>query len=656
MNDKIKNLKRGMIVLLIIEAGLLAFLYASFRVDIMMAVFILISETAIVFFLFERFSDLSREQSEGVKQVLGKAAGEAYLTGEVGMIIYDDNYVITWMSELFINRKINRIGTKVLTWIPEADDLISGKEDTAFVQLDNRIYEMHRNEDAPMIFFKDVTELTEYKEKYHDEHIVIGAASLDNYDESTAYGDETEEAAVNTAVRTPLLEYCSAHGIFTKRLSSSRYLLILDEKIFSDLAADHFSILGKVRKSAQKQDMIITLSMAFARGTSDFEKLDQMVNNLMDLAQTRGGDQVAMQTYGEDVKYFGGSTEAAKKRSRVRVRVMSHALRDLMMRSGNIIICCHKTADFDCIGSAMCLARMAESLHKPAVIIARTGGIEEKLAAALKENSDDINNEVTFVTESEALNHLNENTLVIMTDHHNVKQSNGAKVLESAKRVVIIDHHRRSTEMGVKPILVYIEAGASSTCELLTEMLMYVSSTTEISPLTATIMLTGMIVDTQTWRVRTGARTYDAASELKEMGADSNKAYGWLKDSFEDFALKAQVALNSERYNNGIVIATVKDRALTRSMMSQVADSLLRIQGVQGAFVIANDDDNESAISARSDGHINVQVIMENMNGGGHMTAAAVQRPKCSLDDLKEELLGAIDDYNKEDEMDESNS
>ena len=645
-----------MIVLLIIEAGLLAFLYASFRVDIMMAVFILISETAIVFFLFERFSDLSREQSEGVKQVLGKAAGEAYLTGEVGMIIYDDNYVITWMSELFINRKINRIGTKVLTWIPEADDLISGKEDTAFVQLDNRIYEMHRNEDAPMIFFKDVTELTEYKEKYHDEHIVIGAASLDNYDESTAYGDETEEAAVNTAVRTPLLEYCSAHGIFTKRLSSSRYLLILDEKIFSDLAADHFSILGKVRKSAQKQDMIITLSMAFARGTSDFEKLDQMVNNLMDLAQTRGGDQVAMQTYGEDVKYFGGSTEAAEKRSRVRVRVMSHALRDLMMRSGNIIICCHKTADFDCIGSAMCLARMAESLHKPAVIIARTGGIEEKLTAALKENSDDINNEVTFVTESEALNHLNENTLVIMTDHHNVKQSNGAKVLESAKRVVIIDHHRRSTEMGVKPILVYIEAGASSTCELLTEMLMYVSSTTEISPLTATIMLTGMIVDTQTWRVRTGARTYDAASELKEMGADSNKAYGWLKDSFEDFALKAQVALNSERYNNGIVIATVKDRALTRSMMSQVADSLLRIQGVQGAFVIANDDDNESAISARSDGHINVQVIMENMNGGGHMTAAAVQRPKCSLDDLKEELLGAIDDYNKEDEMDESNS
>lgn len=656
MTEKVKSLKRIMIWILLGETAMLVGLYVAIHFDVLAAVFILISEAAIIFFLFEKFQEISEEQSVGVKNILGNAAGEAFISGGVGMIQYDDDYVITWMSELFQTRNINRVGTKVLTWIPEADDLISGKEDTAYVQLDNRMYELHRKEDEPILFFKDVTELTEYKEKYHDERIVIGAASLDNYDENNSYGDESEEAAINTNVRTPLLEYCEAHGIYTKRISSSRYLLILDEKIFSDLAADHFSILGKVRKAAQKQDMVITLSMAFARGTSDFGQLDTMVTNLMDLAQTRGGDQVAMQTYGEDVKYFGGSTEAAEKRSRVRVRVMSHALRDLIMRSSNVIICGHKMADFDCIGSAICLARMAESLHKPAVVIAKTGGIEEKLSAALKENADAISAEVDFVTESEAMNHLSDNTLVIMTDHHNSKQSNGSKVLENAKRIVIIDHHRRSTEMGVKPVLVYIEAGASSTCELLTEMIPYVSSTMELTPLNATLMLTGMIVDTQTWRVRTGARTYDAASELKELGADSNKAYGWLKDSFEDFALKAQVAVNSERYPNGIVIAIVKDRQLTRSMMSQVADSLLSVQGVQGAFVIANDDDNESAISARSDGHINVQVIMENMNGGGHMTAAALQRPKCNLDDLKAELLGAIDDYNKEDEADESDS
>lgn len=445
MNEKFNGLKRIMIIVLIVEAAILVALYASLHFDVMVPALFLISEAAIVFFLFEKYQEYSEEQSVGVKNVLGNAAGEAFITGEVGMIIYDDDYVITWMSELFKVRNINRIGSKVLTWIPEADDLISGKEDTALVQLDNRTYEMHRKEDEPMIFFKDVTELTEYKEKYHDEHIVIGAASLDNYDENNSYGDEMEEGAVNAAVRTPLLEYCDAHGIFTKRLSSSRYLLILDEKIFSDLAADHFSILGKVRKSALKQDMVITLSMAFARGTSDFGQLDQMVTNLMDLAQTRGGDQVAMQTYGEEVKYFGGSTEAAEKRSRVRVRVMSHALRDLMMRSSNVIICGHKTADFDCIGSAICIARMAESLHKPAIIIAKTGGIEEKLAAALKENADEVNKEVNFVTESEAMNHLSDTTLVIMTDHHNIKQSNGSKLLENAKRVVIIDHQDRKS-------------------------------------------------------------------------------------------------------------------------------------------------------------------------------------------------------------------
>lgn len=656
MNEKINNLRNFVIIVLLVEVAVLIFLAMSLHFDILIAAFIVVFEAVLMFYLLEKFKDYSKQQAEGVKNVLGNASGEAFLTGGVGMIIYDDNYVITWMSELFTSREIDRVGMKVLNWIPEADDLLSGKEDTAYVQLDEKIYEMHRKEDEPMIFFKDVTELTEYKEKYHNEHIVIGMASLDNYDENSTYGDEMEEAAINTAVRTPLLEYCSSHGIFTKRLSSSKYLLILNEKIFSDLAADHFSILGKVRKTTQKNEIIITLSMAFARGTGDFEELDQMVTNLMDLAQTRGGDQVAIQTSGEEVKYYGGSTEAAEKRSRVRVRVMSHALYDLIMRSSNVIICGHKTADFDCMGSAICLARMAESLHRPAYVIAKTGGIEEKLAKALKENEEAINEEVNFVTEGEAMNHLRDTTLVIMTDHHNSKQSNGAKVLENAKRIVMIDHHRRSTEMGVKPILVYIEAGASSTCELVSEMIPYVSNNVEISSLSATIMLTGMIVDTQSWRVRTGSRTYDAASALKELGADSSKAYGWLKDSFDDFALKAQVAVNSERYENGIVIATVKDRVLSRSMMSQVADTLLGVQDVQGAFVIANDGDNESAISARSDGHINVQVIMENMNGGGHMTAAAVQRPKCNLDDLKQELLDAIDEYNKEDETDESNS
>ena len=498
--------------------------------------------------------------------------------------------------------------------------------------------------------------MNKYRGKYNEEHVVLGLASFDNYEESTMYADDADIANINATIRTPLNEYFQQYGVFLRRLNNNRYLLVLNERIYREIAADRFSILNIVRKASQKAEVSITLSMAFAKGSSNFAELDETVTKLMDLAQTRGGDQVAIQVVGEDVKYFGGSTEAAEKRSRVRVRVMAHALRDLIQHSSNVIICGHKNADFDCIGSAICLSKMASAFNKPVSIIAKTGGIEEKLEAAMKENEQELAEGVTFVTEGEAINQLKDDTLVIMTDHHNILQSNGAKLLEMAKRIVVIDHHRRSTDMGIKPILIYIEAGASSTCEILTEMIPFVSSKVDISELEATFMLAGMTIDTRKWRERTGVRTYDAASALRKLGADPQVAYDYLKDTYEEFALKSAIMNASESYPDGIVIAAVENEKITRSIMSQVADSLLSIQDVKAAFVIAQDKSTGiNSISARSNGEINVQAIMEAMHGGGHMTAAATQRKDATVKELKEELINIIEQQKKEAE-DESNS
>ena len=657
MRQKISSLKQIMFILVAAQLLAVAFFGFGLKRDVMLPMIIIAIEAAALFYLFYRFENIFEEQSIGVKNMLGNTAREAYLSGGIGILIYDDDYVVTWMSELFADRGIDRVGNRLLTWIPEADDLISGKSDTAVVTLDDRIYEIRRMEDAQIIIFKDITELSTYKERYNNEHIVIGMLSFDNYEESTQYLDESEVSAVNVAVRTPVNEYCAKYGILARRLNNhNRYLLVLNEKIFNDLVADHFSILAKVRKAAQKMDVSITLSMAFARGTSDLREMDEMVSNLMDLATTRGGDQVAVQVAGGDVKYFGGSSEAAEKRSRVRVRVMSHALRDLMENSSNIIICGHKTADFDCMGSAMCLSRMATALHKQSVIIAKTGGIEEKLEAAMKANEEDLKKEVIFVTEGEAINQLQENTLVIMTDHHNIRQSNGSKLLESAKKIVVIDHHRRSTDMGVKPVLVYIEAGASSTCELLTEMIPFVSRRTDISETIATFMLAGMIIDTQKWRVRTGARTYEAASELRKMGADPQLANDYLKDTYDEAVLKSTIMASSQKYPNGVMIAPVKEKGVSRSLISQVADNLLGVQGVNAAFVIADDERGDTCISARSNGSVNVQRVMEMMGGGGHLSAAALQRPHSSVEALQKELIDTLSEYFEEEKTDESNS
>ena len=655
MRQKINRLKRLVMILIAVQAAILAFLW-FLKFNVLVGCIILLAEAIGSLLLFDYIQNTVEEETTGVKQMLGSTARQAYLTGGIGIVIYDDNYVITWMSELFAERGIDRKGHKLLTWVPEADDLISGKTDTATVRLDERNYEIRRSEDSQIIFFRDITELSTYRDKYADEQLVIGMANFDNYDESVQYADEADTSAITTAVRTPLVDYCNQYGILAKRLNNhNKYLLVLNEKSFAKIAADHFSILSRVRKAAQKLDVSITLSLAFARGTGDLLELDEMVANLMDLAQTRGGDQVAVQKAGEEVKYFGGSSEATEKRSRVRVRVMSHALRDLIQQSSNVIICGHKNADFDCIGSAICISRICSALHKQSCIIARTGGIEEKLDGAMKENDALLKQEVNFVTEGEALNQLKDQTLVIMTDHHNVRQSNGAKVLENAKRVVVIDHHRRSADMGVKPVLIYIEAGASSTCELLTEMIPYMSPRTDISDIDATFMLAGMIIDTQKWRVRTGSRTYDAASVLRKYGADPQMAYDWMRDTFDEFSLKSMAMACAERFDRGVIVAPIKEKNITRSLMSQVADTLMGIQGVEASFVIAQSG-SDICVSARSGGRINVQRIMESMGGGGHMTAAAVQKPKTTVDAVKAELLAAADRYFKEETEDESDS
>ncbi|MBR2767309.1 MAG: DHH family phosphoesterase [Solobacterium sp.] len=648
MHKRINSLRRILIAVLVAEAALLFLFRAGLEKGIMTATIMLIIQAVLFFYVLDRVETFMKEQSEGVQEILGSTARDAFLFGETGMITYDDDYVINWMSDLFQERGIDRVGYKLLSWLPEADPLISGSDETTQVQLDDRTYLITRKPDEPVILFRDITEERNARLSYEEGQPVVGIAALDNYDESTQYEDDATVANINTAVRTPFTDYCREKGILFKRISNSRYYMFLNEKMFSDLAADHFSIVNTVRKQAQKQDVSITLSMSFARGSNRYGELDEIVTKLMEIAQNRGGDQVVVQKVGEDVKYFGGSSEAAEKRSRVRVRVMGHTLRELISRSSNVIICGHRNMDFDCVGAAIGMARAAQSLHKQTCIIEKTGGVEEKLSAVLKENSDELKEEVHFVTENEALNQLQANTLVIMVDHHNAKQSNGSKVLESAKKVAIIDHHRRTAEMGVQPVLVYIEAGASSACELITEMFPYISPRVEISELDANIMLAGMMIDTNRFHVRTGSRTFEAAGALRKMGADPMKVDEFLKDTYDEFTLKATCMSLAKRHDHGVITVPYTNMALSRSLMSQVADRLLDIQDVDAVFVLANDTDGETAISARSNGKVNVQLIMEKMNGGGHMTAAAMQRKRCSIDDLEKELLSRVDEYFEE--------
>ena len=643
MKEKLSQIQRMAAIVIGFELIVTIALGTVFKMTIWPMILVIVVEVVLLVWCFDYLEKSALEETTTIERVLGKSAMDGYRLAKLGMVVYDENYVVIQMSDLFKDLGIDRIGYKLLSWIPEANDLLSGAADISYVSLDGRVYELTRQEEEPIIFFKDVTDLNQLKDQLKQEKIVIAIAHFDNYEESTLYADEGDIAFINASIRTPLNVYAQEHKMFLRRLSNNRYLMVLNEKIYEELVEDKFSILRTIRKAANAVDVSITLSMAFAKGTSNFLELDEMVTKLLDLAQTRGGDQVAIQTKGEEVQFFGGSSEATEKRSRVRVRVISHALRDLILNSSNVIVAGHKDADFDCIGSALAVAKMTMSLGKDTSIIAKTGGLEEKVSAALEQHLSEFEEEgIHFISENEALNELREETLVIMVDHHNVQQSNGSKVEEQAKKVVIIDHHRRSSEMGVKPILMYIEAAASSANELVSEMIPYVAPKADISPLDASFMMAGMIIDTRQWRVRTGSRTYDAASIIRSYGGDPQVAYGYLKETYEEFQLKNQVMSNAERYEGGIVIALVSQKRISRSMMSQIADQILSVQGSEAAFVIANDEQGLSCISARSNGNVNVQRIMEKLGGGGHLSAAAVQRNDLSIVDLKTQLIQQI--------------
>lgn len=643
MNNWIDKLKWRGFVLVSAELVVVGLVGLFAHINIAFPLLVILVEGIILYLSVITFKKELNKYDHTIREYVEDGFEDVLLYGNTGLIMYNEDYVITFMSDLFKDYEIDRIGVKLLSWLPETDELISGKTDSVTLSLDDRVYEVHRKENQAVLLFKDITDTHNYQKAFEDEKIVVGVFNLDNYDDTIALEDDIVVNNINAVLRTAVMEYAKQFGVLIKRTNDhERFTAILTEKIYARLLEDKFSIMNKIRKEARELEVPITLSMSFARGSSDLHELDELAVQLMDLAQTRGGDQVATKKIGEDVKYFGGSSEAVEKRSRVRVRVMANTLRELINKSSNVIICGHKEADFDCMGAAIGLSRMVTCYHKKVCIIAKTGGVESKLREALKKNEDALKDRIKFVSESEALNQLEENTLVVMVDHHNLNQSNGGQVLEKAKRIAIIDHHRRSTDLMVHPMLVYIEPAASSTSELITEFIPYVSNRLDISEEEATIMLGGMIVDTNNFSKRTSFKTYDAASALRKLGASPQLVDEYLKDTYNEMELKNHILSKAEQVYPGIIVACVDNKNLTRTLISQAADQLMSIQNIKATFVIAKTSEDLTSVSARSNGSINVQVIMENMHGGGHMTAAALQRKNSSIQELKDELMNEL--------------
>ena len=646
MTNQYKKVKRLIWLVLVIELIALALSHWVLRLPFSLVNFVMVIVNLVLLIVFIEFSEEYHNQRIlTISKILGKDAQEAFLFGEVGLLTIDHNYEITWISELLYTRSYQVIGQKIMNWLPETKPLFNNEADVVQAMINDHIYQIRRKENGLTLYFKDITELSIVSRASENKQIVLGLIHFDNYEETTQYEEEQRIALIDSKIRQAVYIWANERGIFIKRLRNNRMLLVLNEMLFNQMVEEQFSILKFVREASSELDVAITLSMAFARNSLEFLELEEMVNGALALAQSRGGDQVAIKTYGEDVVYMGGNSEAVEKRSKVRARVMAQTLKELINQSSNVLILGHKEMDFDCFGAAVVLSRIVKSSGVPVSIVMH-GALEEKLSIAYHDKRELFQEQHHFVQEHETYSLINDKTLLVMVDHHLASQSTLPNLLEKVKKICVIDHHRRNQDFTFNPLLVYMETAASSTTEMIAELIPYQQRTIEMNADEANFALTGILIDTNRFRTRTGSRTFEVAALLKQYGADPIVCDNYLKENFQDFVLKAKMIQNLKRFDRGIVVASMPDdTAVSRAMISQAANRLIEVKEVEAAFVISKLNDKSVGVSARSNGNINVHAIMEKMSGGGHFTAAALQRENASVEEIYNELEMVIEQW-----------
>ncbi len=579
---------------------------------------------------------------------LKKVGEEALMEMPIGIMLYNDQYVIEWTNPFLTScfDEDTLVGRSLYDVADSLVPLIKQEINSETITLHDRKFKVIIKRDDRLLYFFDVTEQIEIEQQYENERTALALIFLDNYDEVTQGMDDQTRSAINSEVTALLNKWAKDYGIFLKRISSERFLGVLNENILIKLEKTKFSILDEVREKTTVHNVSLTLSIGIGTGVSSLQELGDLAQSSLDLALGRGGDQVAIKQTSGKVKFYGGKTNPMEKRTRVRARVISHALKEIVLESDKVVIMGHKFPDMDAIGSAIGILKVAQVNEKEGFIVLDPNALDsgvEQLLAEVKQNPELWSR---FIKPEEALEIMTDETLLIVVDTHRPSLVIDERLLAKSEHVIVIDHHRRGEEFIKDPILVYMEPYASSTAELVTELLEYQPKSQKMNMIEATALLAGIIVDTKSFTLRTGSRTFDAASYLRAKGADTVLVQKFMKEDIENYVKRAKLIQNASIYREGIAITSAEENQyFEQVIIAQTADTLLTMNGVVASFVIAKRSEGCISISARSLGDINVQVIMEALDGGGHLTNAAAQMYDDTLQEAEERLKAIIDDY-----------
>ncbi|MEN3955120.1 DHH family phosphoesterase [Ligilactobacillus salivarius] len=577
---------------------------------------------------------------------------EALLKMPIGILMLNDLAEVVWvnptMQKLFGQEEI--LGKKLTEADEELAKVINdnmSNKDSVEIKWQDKRFNMLVQSDINVVYLLDITHYAEIQKQYDDSRLVIGQIFIDNYDEVTQSMNDTNISNLSNYITNELSSWASQMGMFLKMIDEDHYFVLAYTKSLTQMEKEKFKLLDRIRERTSKQNFPVTLSIGLAYGGTDLAKLSRLSQSNLDLALGRGGDQVVVRGVDDSqARFYGGKTNPMEKRTRVRARMISQALQELMSQSDDIFVMGHARPDMDSIGACLGIRRIAKMNGKQCWLVLDTDNLHSDIQRLLDEIDNYPDIKESIISPEEALQKATKKSLLLMLDLSKPSISMSPELYDQLKnRVIIIDHHRRGEEFPENPMLVYIEPYASSTCELITEMFEYQSrySDDPINKLEATAMLTGIIIDTKSFSLRTGTRTFDAASYLRSVGADSQMSQHFMKENVQSFLQRNHLIDRVEFVGNGnAVVVGENDRAYDPVTAAQAADSLLTVSGVQASYVVTHRSEDIIGISARSNGETNVQIIMEKMGGGGHLSNAATQIEDRDILDVRKQLLDLI--------------
>ena len=581
-------------------------------------------------------------------------------------LVAPDNSVL-WFNEAFRQTfGIMKNQLKLFQVFAEADSNALKKHDRIHLQYGVRKYEMmihvltaeeaeeilpHREGNRPKlyaVYFLDETDLLNYQKKLEEEKNVVGLIYLDNYEEVMENIEEVRRTLLSALLERKLNRYAESVNGVLKKLEKDRFLLFMTQKDLWKLRDENFELLEDIKTVSIGNDMSATISMGIGVNGNTTAENYEFAHSAIDMALGRGGDQVVIRS-GEDISYYGGKSKSTERNTRVKARMKAESLRELIESAEDVIVMGHPMSDLDCLGAAIGVYRMGKfSGKRVRIVINNVSNSIRPLMNQFNESGE--YEEDLFIDRETALKTVREHTLLVVVDTNRPSYTECPELLKKVERIVVMDHHRQGKERIENAMLSYVEPFASSASEMVAEVVQYYDQNIKLHTLEADAVLSGIVMDTNNFVDKSGVRTFEAAAYLRRSGADVTRVRKLNRDSMEDYKLRAETVRHAEIFRQHYIIAVCPNEGENKNqtvVAAQAANELLEIDGVWASFVMTNYN-GRIYLSARSIDEVNVQVLMEKMGGGGHMSVAGAQFTNKTIDQVTELLKEVITESEKE--------